>query len=122
MSPPPKLSRRTIALGAMAAGVAALGGALYELPKFLKRRAHGEYASLVNRLSDPDAAATLGHAAAGEISAETAAADLKARLKTGTLAELAAADSADPDRIVEVEGWVLPFSIAEISVLAAQAM
>jgi len=122
MSPPPKLSRRTVTFGSMAAGIAILGGALYELPKFLKRRAHGAYAPLVNALPDAEAAAALGRAAAGDISAEAAASDIRTRLKGKTLADLAAADSADPNGVVEIGGWVLPLSLAEMCVLAAQAM
>jgi len=122
MSPPPKLSRRTLTLGAMAAAVAAFAGGLYELPKLLRRHAHGEHAALINLLADPDAAAMVGRAAKSDIAEESAAADLKTRLKGRALADLAREDNADLDGLVEVEGWMVPLAIAELCVLAAQAM
>jgi hypothetical protein len=123
MSPPPRLSRRTLTFGAIAAaGAAAVAGAAYEVPKLFKRRARGEYAELVNRLSDPEQAAIVGrtiHLDAGE---ESAANDLKKRLSKKTLQQLAAEDSTELHRMVEADGWVLPLAVAELCVLAAQAV
>ena len=63
MSPPPKITRRSLTLGGMAAaGMAVIAGAIYEVPKLLKRRASGQYADLVNRLDNPEQAAMLGRA------------------------------------------------------------
>jgi len=123
MSPPPRLSRRTLTFGAIAAaGAAAIAGAVYEVPRLFKRRARGEYAELVNRLSDPEQAAVVGrtiHLDAGE---ESAASDLKKRLSKKTLQQLAAEDSTELHRMVEADGWVLPLAVAELCVLAAQAV
>lgn len=123
MSPPPKLSRRTLTVGAIAAaGAAAVAGAVYEVPRLFKRRARGEYAELVNRLVDPEQAAVVGRAIHLETSEESAASDLKRRLSKKTLQELAAEDSAELHRMVEADGWVLPLAVAELCVLAAQAV
>ena len=123
MSPPPKLSRRTLTFGAIAAaGAAAVAGAVYEVPRLMKHRARGEHADLVNRLADPEQAAVVGrtiHLDAGE---ESAANDLKKRLSKKTLQQLAADDSLELHRMVEADGWVLPLAVAELCVLAAQAV
>jgi hypothetical protein len=123
MSPPPKLSRRTLTFGAIAAaGAAAIAGAVYEVPRLFKHRARGEYAELVNRLSDPEQAAVVGRAIHLDAGEESAASDLKKRLSKKTLQELAAEDSLELHRMVEADGWVLPLAVAELCVLAAQAV
>jgi hypothetical protein len=111
MSPPPKLSRRSVTLGGIAVAAAAVvGGAIYEVPRLFKHRASGEYADLVNRLDDPDAAATVGK------SIET---DLRAQLKKRTLPDILANDAA-AGKLVEADGWVLPATLAAICAMAAQ--
>jgi hypothetical protein len=123
MSPPPKLSRRTLTVGAIAAaGAAAIAGAVYEAPRLFKRHARGQYADLVNRLSDPEQAAIVGRAIRLDAGEESAASDLKKRLSRRTLQELAADDSTDLHRMIEADGWVLPLAVAELCVLAAQAV
>ena len=123
MSPPPKLSRRTLTFGAIAAaGAAAIAGAVYEVPRLFKHRARGEYAELVNRLGDPEQAAIVGRAVHLDAGEESAASDLKKRLSKKTLQQLAAEDSSDLHRMVEADGWVLPLAVAELCVLAAQAV
>jgi hypothetical protein len=123
MSPPPKLSRRTLTFGAIAvAGVAVVAGAVYEVPKLVKHRARGEHADLVNRLSDPEQAAIVGRAIHMDTGEESAAGDLKRRLSKKSLQQLAADDSLELHRMVEADGWVLPLAVAELCVLAAQAV
>lgn len=127
MSPPPKLSRRSMTIGAGAATAAALvAGAIFEIPRLLRRRSSGEYVDLVNRLDDPDAAAVVGRAmlpsaggGSGATLQERSAADLRKRLPHGTLAELIAQDCADVHLLVEVGGWVVPLVLAELCILAA---
>ncbi|HEX4293016.1 MAG TPA: hypothetical protein VHZ29_02675 [Rhizomicrobium sp.] len=123
MSPPPKLSRRTLTFGAVAAaGVAVVAGAVHEVPRLIKHRARGEHADLVNRLSDPEQAAIVGRAIHLDAGDESAAGDLKKKLSKKTLQELAAEDSLELHRMVEADGWVLPLAVAQLCVLAAQAV
>jgi hypothetical protein len=123
MSPPPKLSRRTLTFGAVAAaGVAAVAGAVYEVPRLIRHRARGEHADLVDRLGDLEQAAIVGRAIHLDAGEESAAGDLKKRLSKRTLQQLAAEDSLELHRMVEADGWVLPLAVAELCVLAAQAI
>jgi hypothetical protein len=119
MSPPPKLSRRTLTIGGLAAaGAAAVAGAVYEVPKLFKRRAHGEYADLVNRLEDPAQAAVVGRAVHDDVSES----DLKKQLAAHPLPALLSDDSAHIDRMAEAGGWVIPATLAELCVLAARSV
>ncbi|HWA90589.1 MAG TPA: hypothetical protein VG889_11165 [Rhizomicrobium sp.] len=123
MSPPPKLSRRSVTIGGIAAaGVAVVAGAAYELPKLFKHRAHGEYADLVNRLDDPDQAALLGKqvADAADGALREAASDIRTRLAHTSLPDLLAEDAAS-GRVNEIDGWVLPESLAQLCAMAALA-
>jgi hypothetical protein len=133
MSPPPKLSRRTMTMGGIAGAAAAVvAGAIYEVPKLLRHRASGEHADLVNRLEDPEKAAVLGRwlqqnapgrsDIAGPSLEELAAKDLKKRVANRPLQELMVKDAADTSRLVEADGWVIPLVLAEFCILAAQAV
>ena len=133
MSPPPKLSRRTLTIGGIAAaGAAIVAGAIYEVPKLFKHRAQGEYAELVNTLDDPAQAALVGAVlpigmdaaplGSSRTYADMAGEDLKKRLSKATLPELLAADCARIDRMVEAGGWVIPITLAEFCVLAARSI
>jgi len=130
MSPPPKLSRRTLTIGGIAAGGAAIvAGAIYEMPRLLKRRARGEYADLVNLLGDPEKAAMVGRAIQ-EQSTHSGAFDvlvhddpvarLRKTLLKQTLAELTIAD-AKQGSVMEVDGWVIPGTELFICELAARS-
>jgi len=129
MSPPPKLSRRTMTLGGIAAaGVAVVAGAVYEVPKIFKRRARGHYADLVNRLDDPEQAAIVGKAVekdagdGGRAFEEESASELSKRFAGRSLSQLMTDDSADIRRMVEADGWVIPLALAELCVLAAKSI
>jgi hypothetical protein len=123
MSPPPRISRRTLTFGAAAAaGAAIVAGAIYEVPKLFKHRARGEYADLVNRLADPEQAAIVGRAVHLDANEDAIANELKKRLAKKTLSELAAEDSAKLERTAEADGWVLPLAVAQLCTLAAQAV
>ena len=127
MSPPPRLSRRTLTLGGIAAaGAAVVTGAIYEVPRLFKRRARGHYADLVNRLDDPDRAAIVGKAVdagdGGHKFEEEGAADLAQRLAKHDLRTLMLEDSTDIRRVVEADGWVIPLALAELCVLAAKSL
>lgn len=119
MSPPPKLSRRTLTIGGIAAaGAAAVAGAAYEVPRLFKHRAKGEYAQLVNLLDDPDQAAVVGRAVHDEDLSEG---EVRKQLAGRSLSTSMAADSASIDRMTEAGGWVIPATLAELCVLAARS-
>ena len=123
MSPPPKLSRRSLTVGGIAVAVtAAVAGAVYEVPKLFKHRAKGQYADLVNLLDDPDQAAAVGRAVhTNNIDVpieEFVVAPFKKRLAGRPLAALAVEDSAR-GLVAEAGGWVIPQAVAEICLLAA---
>jgi len=121
MSPPPKLSRRTLTIGAIAAGgAAAIAGAIYEVPKLFRHRLHGEYAELVGKLSDPEKAAIVGRVIEDHLSKEELS-ELKTALAKTSLADIATADSKN-DRLAEASGWVLPATLATLCALAAQSV
>jgi hypothetical protein len=130
MSPPPRISRRSFTFAAAAAaGIALVAGAVYEVPKFLKRRARGEHADLVNRLADPEQAAVVGRAVHldpsqfdGPSLEDASASMLKTRLAKKSLQEIAMEDAQRIDRVVEADGWVLPLTVAALCILAAQAV
>ena len=133
MSPPPKLSRRTLTFGAIAvAGAAVVAGAIYEVPKLFKRRARGENADLANLLADPDQAAVVGRAIRAQmdpgpsVDAGVAndnlirefAAETRKRLKHETLQYLLQKDTAARGTLTEVGGWVMPATLALLCVMA----
>ena len=123
MSPPPKLSRRSLTIGGIAAGgTAIIAGAVYEVPKLFKRRPHGEYADLVSKLSDPEKAAIVGRVMQdrGSLTKEEIS-ELKAALGANSLADIATAD-AKKDQLAEANGWVLPATLATLCALAAQSV
>ena len=123
MSPPPKLSRRSLTIGGIAAGgTAIIAGAVYEAPKLFKRRPHGEYADLVSKLSDPEKAAIVGRVMQdrGSLTKEEIS-ELKTALTAKPLADVAVADAKD-DRLAEANGWVLPATLATLCALAAQSI
>ncbi|MBV9992913.1 MAG: hypothetical protein JOZ72_16670 [Alphaproteobacteria bacterium] len=127
MSPPPKLSRRTLTIGGIAAaGAAVIAGAAYEAPRLFKRRAHGEYAELVNRLDDPDQAAAIGRAVQmhnlDSPLEELSEADLKKRLAKRTLPELMDQDCTRIETMSEAGGWVIPYTLVELCILAAASV
>ena len=128
MSPPPKISRRGMTIGgAVAIGAAVVAGGIFEGPRLFKQRASGRYADLVNLVDNPEQAAVLGKTihGSGDVGPsieELAQADLKKRLAGKTLPALMAEDSVRFDRMVEVDGWVIPLVLAEICVLAAESV
>jgi hypothetical protein len=114
-----------------AAGMAVIAGAIYEVPKLLKRRASGQYADLVNRLDNPEQAAMLGRAfreempAPGDVLAgfeDKAAPYLRNALTKQTLPELMARDASDGRTISEIDGWVMPAVLIGLCILAEESL
>jgi hypothetical protein len=114
------LSRRTLTFGGIAAAALAAAGAWYELPRLFKGASRR--ADIVGRLADPRQAAILGRAVALDGIEEGAANDLQDKLRRTPLAQMLAEDAADPARVVEAGGWVIPLTLAEICALAAQSV
>lgn len=126
MSPPPKLSRRGLTIGGIAVAVAAAVAGVYEVPRLFKPRAKGQYADLVNLLDEPDKAAIVGRTfrqnGYGPTIEELAEADLKKRLHNRALPALIEEDLPRLDRMVEADGWVIPFTLATVCILAAASV
>jgi hypothetical protein len=133
MSPPPKLSRRAIAVGGIAAvGVAAIAGAVCEMPRLFQPRAPGAYGDLVNRLDDPGQAAIVGRKLLDQLgvgasiepgsivdrAVQESAGEIRARLKGAPLSRLCSADAVK-GLIVEADGWVMPATLGALSIMAA---
>lgn len=115
------LTRRNILIGAGGAVVAA--GAIYEARQLLRKHYKPtQYDDLLALLDDRDAGAQVGHAVLAEIGdfdPALAAADLRARLKTATLAS-AIADDVSAGRLLEARGWLLPETLALLCAVAAK--
>ena len=111
-------NRRNVLIGV--GGVAVVGGAV-----IATRLGHKStpYDDLLALLADRDADAKLGAAVLadkGDIDTAAVAADLRERLKHGSLADLAAKEAA-AGQILEGKGWVLPETVALLAALAAKA-
>ena len=114
-----RFTRRSVAIGggiAVALGLAAVG---VNAPRWF--RAKTAYDDLLAKLIDRDAAETVGHAVIGSATLDTreVAADLRQRIGTRSLAEVAKEDLAQ-NRLIEARGWVLPQTVGLLCVVAAQ--
>jgi hypothetical protein len=116
-----KFTRRAVVFGGGAVIVAGLAGV--EGPRLLrKRHAPSPYDDLLDKLDDRDAAAQIGEAMlAGNtgFNAERLAAALRPRLRHQDLSEVALKE-AEESRVREVDGWVMPESLALLCALAAK--
>jgi hypothetical protein len=107
---------------ALLAGVAAAGGAagLYRFTDlFVKHYPPTPYDDVLAALADREQAAKLGALVPGTPDANALAAKLRVSLKPGGLGAAARAD-AGAGRVIEVDGWVVPQSVALLSALAAK--
>jgi hypothetical protein len=116
------LTRRNILIGA--GGAAVLAAAAFEGRRLLRKRyASSPYDDLLALLDDRDADAQIGEAVLADIDdfdAKTVAADVRARLEHGTLAQVVSGDAGE-GRVVEAGGWVMPETLALLCALAAKA-
>ena len=119
-----KIARRPFLASLITAlGLAAAGDAAYEGGLFGPFYPKTPYDDLLRLLPERSYAITLGKAALAKLpgyEAKLAAAALRPRLRRRTLSAVLAADVA-ADRLTEVEGWLVPATLAELSVLAAKA-
>ena len=112
------MKRRTMIGGVVVAAGAAAAGLYRFTDLFVKHYAPTPYDDLLVQLVDREQAAKLGARMTGGGEAATLAAQLRGTMKDG-LAAAAAADAA-AGRVVEVDGWVVPQSLARLAMLAAK--
>jgi hypothetical protein len=117
-------SRRTLITSAAAAGAAVVAGLYRFTDLFVKHYAPTPYDDVLAALRDRDQAAKLGARVTGAPTPKALAARLRAILKLDGLNPngLTAAAKADAaaGRIIAVDGWLLPESVALLSALAAR--
>lgn len=113
------MNRRALMAGLAAAG-AVMAASLYRFTDiFGKHYPSTPYDDLLTHLEDREQAAKLGAAVRGTPDAQA----LAVRLRAGMSGDLAAAAEADiaAGRLMEVEGWLLPQSVALLAALAAKS-
>lgn len=115
------MRRRNVLIG-LAAILVAAGGAAWKFHLFGPHYPPTPYDDLLNQIADREPAAIFGRAALMGAPAESAARLAAALRKDGrTLASRAATEPGEA-QVTEVEGWVVPQSVAQFSALAAQAV
>ncbi len=114
------MKRRNLIGGVVVAG-AVLAAGLYRFTDlFVKHYPPTPYDDLLVRLTNRDQAARLGAKAAGTFDAQSLASWLRAALQNRSLTDAANSDIA-AGRMMEIQGWALPQTVAWLSVLAAKA-
>ncbi len=113
------MRRRDVIAGAAAASAAVAVGLYRFTGLFAKHYAPTPYDDVLARLVDREQAARLGAKVTGPLNLNTVAARLRLRLKANGLTA-AAADDIASGRLQEVDGWVLPQSVALLSALASR--
>ena len=113
------MKRRTLIGGVVAAGAAVAAGLYRFTDLFVKHYPPTPYDDLLGQLTDREQAAKLGAKAPLTSDAQSQAARLRASLQGRDLATAANADIA-AGRLVEVDGWLVPQTLAELCALAAK--
>jgi hypothetical protein len=114
------MNRRAMLAGAGALIAALAARAMWTLKPFRKHYAPTPYDDLLSRLDDRDWAARFGAAAQKALPdyrPESAAMRLHGLMGSGTL-KTAALRDAGAGRLMEVDGWLVPESVALIAALA----
>jgi len=113
------MKRRTL-IGAVAAAGAAVAAGLYRFTDlFVKHYPPTPYDDVLAALVDREEAARLGALVSDAAAPDVLAARLRTALKPNGLAGAVGSDIA-AGRLTEVEGWVVPQSVALLSALAAK--
>jgi hypothetical protein len=112
------MKRRDVIAGIVAAGAAMTAGLYRFTDLFVKHYPPTPYDDVLARLIDRSEAAKLGALVPDATKPAALAAELRPSLAAG-LAAAAEADAA-AGRMVEVDGWVLPQSVALLAALAAR--
>lgn len=113
------MKRRTLIAGVAAAGAAVAAGLYRFTDLFVKHYPPTPYDDVLAALADREQAARLGGLVRNAAAPNDLATKLRGVLKANGLAGAAGADIAG-DRMIEVDGWVVPESVALISALAAK--
>ncbi|HET7083440.1 MAG TPA: twin-arginine translocation signal domain-containing protein [Rhizomicrobium sp.] len=113
------MKRRAFIAAVTAAGAAMAAGLYRFSDLFVKHYAPTPYDDLLARLTDRQQAARLGAHVQGAFDLPARAAALRGTLNGKELTAVAAADLA-AGRTLEVDGWVLPQTVALLSALAAK--
>src|SRR5258705_12472896 len=112
-------ARRSLIAGIAAASAAVAAGLYRFTDLFVKHYPPTAYDDVLAALADREQAARFGSSVPGTQDAKALAAKLRAILKPGGLGAAAKAD-ATAGRVLEVDGWVVPQSVALLSALAAK--
>ncbi|HEY8254571.1 MAG TPA: hypothetical protein VIG39_08015 [Rhizomicrobium sp.] len=113
------MRRRDVAAAVLAAAAAVSAGLYRFTDLFVKHYAPTPYDDLLMRLTDREQAAKLGAQLTGSFDITAQSARLRDTFRSQDLAAAAKADIA-AGRLVEVEGWVLPETVALLSALASR--
>ena len=113
------MKRRTIIAAAGGAGAVVAAGLYRFTDLFVKHYPPTPYDDLLTRLIDREEAIRLGAHMTGDFDTRREAAQLRAAFANQDLATAIQADIA-AGRLVEVEGWVVPQTLAQLSRLAAK--
>ncbi len=116
------IARRPLLTSALGiAGLAIIGGGVYEsIHDTARRYPRTPYDDLLDKLADRESAKALGkQILTGAFDPKATAATLRAKLKEKELADVLEADITN-DATVELRGWVIPQTLAELCALAAK--
>jgi len=113
------MKRRDVIAGLVAAGAALTAGLYRFTDLFVKHYPPTPYDDVLTALVDRAQAARLGAKVPGELEPAALAARLRASLKSDGLAAAAQSDIA-AGRMMEVDGWLLPQSVALLAALASK--
>ena len=107
------VTRRPVVLSALALiGVGMAAGIAVEAPRLLRKRIHSPYDDITDQIANQDQAEKVGRAVIAKLgNFESAKAANALRIRKGSLADMAKADS-DSGKTLEANGWVLPQSLA----------
>jgi hypothetical protein len=114
------MKRRTLIAGVAAAGAAVAAGLYRFTDLFVKHYPPTPYDDVLAALVDREEAARLGALVGNAPAPAALAARLRTILKPNGLLGAVESDIA-AGRLTEVEGWVVPESVALLSALAAKA-
>jgi hypothetical protein len=113
------MKRRTVIAGVAAVGAAAAAGVYRFTDLLVKHYPPTPYDDLLVQLVDRQQASRLGAKLSGAPDAGALAAQLRAGLKPDSLTATAEAEAA-AGRVMEVDGWVVPQTVALLSALASK--
>ncbi len=118
------MARRPMLVGLLSAlGLGIAGGIAYEVPRLLRRHyPPTPFDDLLSQLDDRDSAAKLGKAVIAEepaFDAKAVAQALRKKMGKRPLDQMVDQDIVH-GRLSEVQGWVLPETLALVSAIAAK--